>query len=154
MTKTLFVDLDDTLLLPGRFSRFYWRMAKWFQRKGRGGQRPNPVIRDLLARYDRVVVVSSRDSSDLEESIQQLRRGGISVAEVRFCPRREVFRRWKENTIDELAEDGSVDWVDDLFDGEGPVTLSRTLRPGEIHGLPATTGPAKRSPSDLEPPSL
>lgn len=154
MTRTLFVDLDDTLLDPGPLSRFYWRLAKWFQRRGRAGQRVNPATRDMLANYDRIVLVSSRDVSDADDSVHQLERQGIHVAEVRFCPRKELFRSWKENLVDELAGDGSVDWLDDLFDGQGPVTILRKKRPGEIRGIPVPRGDSGHGRRESEPPSL
>lgn len=154
MTGTLFVDLDDTLLLPGRFSRTLWRLARFFQMRGRARQRPNPAVLDVLRRYERVVVLTSRDDSDRDETLRMLARHGIEVSGAAFCPRREVFREWKGRKVSELAPDGPVFWMDDLFDRSGPRMLRLGTPQKDVMTLPVPTGGPSRPSGGTEPPGL
>jgi hypothetical protein len=154
VTKTLFVDLDDTLLVPGRSSKRMWRLAKWFQTLGRRRQRLNPVMVDAIRKYDRVILLTSRDVSDAEATQQFLEAQGIHISEARFCPRRELFAAWKGKVIDETVPEGSVDWIDDLFDRDGPSSLPRSSGSGELRRLPVPRTGATSDPRDSEPPSL
>ena len=154
MTKTAFVDLDDTLLLPGRSSRRMWRFAKWFQMRGRKAQRVNPAAVEALRTYDRVILLTSRDQSDAAATQQFLEAHGIHVSEARFCPRKEVFAAWKGKVIDEAVPQGSVDWIDDLFDRSGPSTEPRSSGAGELRRLPVPRSGALPASKDSEPDSL
>lgn len=154
MSGTLFVDLDDTLLLPGRLSRSMWRIAKFFQNRGRARQQPNPAVVEAMRRYQRVVLVTSRDVADRERTLRLLEKHGIRIPEAQFCPRRDVFRDWKGRIIEETAPVGAVDWMDDLFDPLGPTTLRRGPTGRELRGLPVPGRAASGPPRPGEPPSL
>ncbi len=154
MTATLFVDLDDTLLLPGRLSRMMWRLAKFFQNQGRDDQRPNPSVLAAMHRYEHIILVTSRDVSDRERTLRLLAKHGIRVADVRFCPRQEVFKDWKGRLIEKTAPEGPVDWMDDMFNQTGPVTISPGPGGREVQGLPVPGAQGPRSPQRSESPSL
>jgi hypothetical protein len=150
----LFVDLDDTLLLPGRFSRTMWRLARFFQNRGRDRQRPNPLVLQAMRQYGRVVIVTSRDVSDRERTLRLLAKHGVHIPQAQFCPRQEVFKDWKGRVIAETAPDGPVAWMDDLFDPTGPVTLRLGGGGVEVHGLPVPRASGAVPSGNAEPPSL
>jgi hypothetical protein len=154
VTGTLFVDIDNTLLVPGRFSRTLWRLAKFFQNLGRAGQRPNPAVLDTMTHYKQVILVTSRDVSDRERTLRLLSKYGIRISEARFCPRQVIFGDWKRRLIEESAPEGPVAWMDDIFDQSGPVILRRGSEGREIQGLPVPGLSVGCGAAVSEPPSL
>lgn len=109
------VDVDGTLVVEGRMSRFFFRLASLFQALGRRRQRPN---RELLARlvgYDRVIVLTGRDIKDAEFTKDQLRRAGFKFDEIICAPRTNLLTRWKIDTVDKMQVHGNILWVDDFF---------------------------------------
>jgi hydroxymethylpyrimidine pyrophosphatase-like HAD family hydrolase len=59
--KILVLDVDDTVLHSRRTSRILWSISSIFQRPGRRVQRPDRVILEQLAQYDKVIVLTGRD---------------------------------------------------------------------------------------------
>lgn len=116
--------------------------------------RPNLPMIKAFRGYDKVILVTSRDASDTEETLRLLAEYNIHFSEVRFCPRRTLFEEWKIQVIDETAQDGNVDWIDNLFDKTGSKMISRTRMAGEIRALPVPRGNDFSDSSDSEPPSL
>jgi hypothetical protein len=109
---------------------------------------------ETLRSYDRVVLLTSRDISDAEETLLFLRSHGVQISDAWFCPRKELFAAWKAKVVDEESPDGNVDWIDDMFDKTGVTTVKRSSASGEIRRLPVSRGSLSGDTQYSEPPSL
>ena len=109
------VDVDGTMVEEGTLSRFFFRLASFFQALGRGRQHPDKELIAKLNSQERVVVLTGRDAKDLEFTTAQLRRAGLRFDEIICAPRKEILTSWKIETVRKLASAGAVVWVDDLF---------------------------------------
>jgi hypothetical protein len=109
------VDVDGTVVEEGRLSRFFFRLASFFQALGRGRQHPDRELIRKLNSQSRVVVLTGRNAKDLEFTKAQLRKAGLKFEEVICAPRREVLTTWKIETVRKMAAEGQVVWVDDMF---------------------------------------
>lgn len=142
--KQAVVDIDNSLLHPGRLSWFFWRIATLAQRLGRRRQRVDHALVQKLAEYDRVIILTSRDVRDQEFTLRQLSRAGIEPDRVIFCPRREVLTRWKIVQVESLAPNGPIDWFEDAFNGgpEPKLDVSRPVRLVRSRPSPSKSGSA------------
>ncbi len=113
--KSVFVDVDGTLMLEGRASRFFFRLASLFQALGRGRQHANRELVDRLATYGRIVVLTSRDVRDIKFTSEQLKKAGLRFDEIVCAPRRDLLTRWKFETVTRIGANGGCLWVDDMF---------------------------------------
>jgi len=116
------VDIDDTLLLGGRASRFFWYLSLLFQRMGRRLQRSNLTLLSQLQMYDKTVILSGRDVKEWRFTDDQLKRSGIKFDRLVCCPRKELIKNWKASVVQELSRGTETVWIDDIFEGsqDGP----------------------------------
>ena len=119
------VDIDDTLLLGGRASRFFWYLSLLFQRMGRRLQRANLSQISQLQAYDRIVILSGRDIKELRFTEEQLKKRGIKFDKLVCCPRKELINNWKTSMVQELSRGTVTVWIDDIFEGGLEVTRER-----------------------------
>src|SRR3989442_14200447 len=116
------VDIDDTLLLGGRASRFFWYLSLLFQRMGRRLQRANLTQISQLQVYDRIVILSGRDIKELRFTLKQLKKRGIKFDRLVCCPRKELINNWKTSMVQELSRGTATVWIDDIFEDRLDVT--------------------------------
>jgi len=119
------VDIDDTLLLGGRASRFFWYLSLLFQRMGRRLQRANLTQISQLQVYDRIVILSGRDIKELRFTEEQLKKRGIKFDKLVCCPRKELISNWKTSMVQELSRGTVTVWIDDIFEDSLDVTRVR-----------------------------
>src|SRR3989441_11307660 len=119
------VDIDDTLLLGGRASRFFWYLSLLFQRMGRRLQRANLTQISQLQVYDRIVILSGRDIKELRFTEEQLKKRGIKFDKLVCCPRKELINNWKTSIVQELSRGTVTVWIDDIFEDSLDVTSVR-----------------------------
>ena len=120
------VDIDSTVVEEGRLSRFFFRLASFFQALGRGRQHPNRVLIEKLNSHSKVVVLTGRNAKDLEFTKSQLRKAGLRFDDVICAPRRQIITSWKIDTVRRLASSGQVVWVDDMFRDRSAKDLAST----------------------------
>jgi hypothetical protein len=115
--KVAIVDVDDTLVFGGRGSRLCWHLSLFFQRLGRKLQKTNRLLVHRLSNYDRVIILTSRDSKDIEFTRRQLNSKGIKYDEIFGCPRKETMINWKIETVQKIIAkyQSEIVWIDDVF---------------------------------------
>jgi len=138
------VDIDDTLLLGGRTSRFFWYLSLLFQRMGRRFQHTNLIQLSQLKVYGRIVILSGRDVKELAFTEEQLKRRGIMFDKLVCCPRKELIKNWKASVVRELSRGTETVWIDDVFEDSGDGT-DLTLSPNV-----KTTVPIYRTATNVE----
>jgi len=127
--RTLVVDIDDTLLIGGRLSRFFWWISLQMQRIGRRLQRVNPEVVSKLVDYDVVVVLTGRDAKESRFTEDQLRGAGISFDRLICCPRKKLISEWKWSAVRELGKDNPIVWIDDMLVGSPVGCLATETSP-------------------------
>ena len=113
--KIVVVDIDDTLLIGGKASHFFWWLSLRFQRIGRRLQRANSGLIPRLSGYDRVIVLTGRDAKESRFTENQLKRAGVSFNSLLCCPRKQIINEWKTATVRSLGTDDTIVWIDDIF---------------------------------------
>lgn len=109
------VDVDGTLVLEGSASRFFFRLASFFQALGRRRQHPNRQLMARLAGYEKVVVLTGRDVKDASFTADQLKRAGLSFDQIICAPRRDILTKWKLDVVGKMRPSDGLVWVDDIF---------------------------------------
>lgn len=107
--------MDSTVVEEGRLSRFFFRLASFFQALGRRRQHPNRALIEKLNSHAKVVVLTGRNAKDLEFTKIQLRKAGLKFDDVICAPRRRIINSWKIDVVRKLASSAQVVWVDDMF---------------------------------------
>ena|SRR2546425_2847786 len=147
--KLVVVDIDDTLLMGGRLSRFFWRLSLTFQRIGRRLQKVNSPLLGQLGEYETVVILSGRDRGETRFTQNQLRKAGVRYDKLICCPRKDLIKNWKMSIVSALDKDHRIVWIDDIFqDIPGNSTL-RARHPN-VTTVPPEAMPTNQSDRSSE----
>jgi len=125
------VDVDDTLLISGKASHFFWWLSLQFQRIGRRLQKPNASLIPRLSGYDRVIVLTGRDTKESQFTENQLKKAGVNFSSLVCCPRKQIINEWKTATVRNLGESDKIVWIDDIFEGRFSESV-RALSPSNL----------------------
>jgi len=125
--KVVVVDIDDTLLVGGWASHFFWWLSLQFQRIGRRLQKANSSLILKLSGYDRVIVLTGRDAKESRFTEGQLKRAGVSFSSLLCCPRKKIITEWKTATVIHLGDTDKIVWIDDIFESGLPEILKSKL---------------------------
>jgi len=116
--KAIITDLDDTLFMNTRLSRFFIKISQFFFNFASNFQRLNPSLKKQLDSADKVIILTSRGQWCKGSTIAELRKYGIKFDQLILPIRGDVYIKWKEEQVNGLmmilkARGYEVVWFDD-----------------------------------------
>lgn len=113
--EVLVVDLDNTLFLHTFWTRFFFRISKFFHRLALISETLNRSLAESL-RNKRVVILSGRNLEEEKDLFEQkLNKHNIKYDEIILCPRTKVTMDWKRKELEKIKEKyGNYFWMDDM----------------------------------------
>jgi hypothetical protein len=111
--KLIVMDLDDTLFIRSSLTNFLFWLSNQIYKAGFIFERLNKTSFNLLNRYERRIILTSRADDWMNEAtLQQLRRNKVLFDSIIMCPRGRMYREWKKKMIEEISKKGGFTWVD------------------------------------------
>jgi Fe-S cluster biosynthesis and repair protein YggX len=111
--KLIVMDLDDTLFIRSSLTKFLFWLSNQIYKVGFIFEKLNKTSFDLLKRYERRIILTSRADNWMNEAtLSQLRRHKVPFNSIIMCPRASLYREWKKKIIEEISKKGGFTWVD------------------------------------------
>ncbi len=82
----------------------------------------------LFDEYDKVIILTGRDTADCESTKRQLKQLHVRLDGLMLCPRTKLLSRWKISVVRALTETyrSDISWIDDELDKSIPIDRLKT----------------------------
>jgi len=111
----LIVDLDDTLFIQSFWTRFFFRISKFWHKMALKCETLNQTLAEDI-RNQKVVILSTRNLEGDKELLEaKLKKCKIKYDEIILCPRAKILMDWKRRQLEQISKKhGSYYWIDDM----------------------------------------
>lgn len=112
--KVVIVDLDDTLFIRSKITKFFFKLSKLVFKTGVRFEKINLGLLKKLDEYDVKIVLTARANDWMRKvTLEQLSRWKIEIDGIIFCPRGKLYVEWKKEIISKLKKKHKdLVWID------------------------------------------